>query len=105
MTIHPLPVVLWLKIRGHPAIREDLAHQSLGYIPPYSETGWAYHVIIDHVGRTWAVQVWRCTVLPYTAEYPRHDCSRWNRPLTEIERLYEWAKKPDKPNPDLSTDF
>lgn len=105
MALH-LHAELWYKVR-HPAFEEGIAYRCLGYIPPYSETGWAYLVFVTRPGMTYTVQVWRCTALPTPPleEAPHYDWRINHRPLTEAEARHPWAQKPAVRNPDLDTDL
>lgn len=94
---------VWYKVR-HPWFDPETAYRSIWYTLP-SESAWAYLTFVLPTGHTVAVQVHRCTALPVTCEWRRLDRSGYSRPLTETEKILEWAKKPASANPDLDLDL
>lgn len=93
----------WYKV-NHPWFDADTAYRAVWYSLP-SESAWAYLTFILPTHHTVAVQVWRCTALPVTCEQRHLDHSGYSRPMTETEKLIEWARKPRAANPDLDLDM
>lgn len=91
---------VWYKVR-HPWFDPTCAYRAVAYTL-HSESSWAYLTFILATGHTVAVQVHRCTALPFpivTLE------GEYVRPLSREASEFPWARKLAVPNPDLDLDM